>query len=92
MGTNHLSVGYESSQLWVRIVWVRNVRGYETSGKRGRCPPKSTQKPTRGPAPAHSQGPTQGPSAGPSAGPSEGPNPGGMNPMPVGTDPTPAGR
>ena len=31
MGTNHLSVGYESSQLWVRIVWVRNVRGYETS-------------------------------------------------------------
>ena len=30
---NHLSVGYESSQLWVRIVWVRNVRGYETSGK-----------------------------------------------------------
>ena len=21
-----LSVGYESSQLWVRIVWVRNVR------------------------------------------------------------------
>ena len=33
MGTNHLSVGYESSQLWVRIVWVRNVRGYETSCK-----------------------------------------------------------
>ena len=25
MGMNHLSVGYESSQLWVRIVWVRNV-------------------------------------------------------------------
>ena len=67
-------------------------RGYETSGKRGRCPPKSTQKPTQGPAPAHSQGPTQGPSAGPSAGPSEGPNLGGTNPMPVGTDPTPAGR
>ena len=33
MGTNHLSFGYESSQLWVQIVWVRNVRGYETSGK-----------------------------------------------------------
>ena len=33
MGTNHLSVGYESSQLWVRIVWVRNVRGYETPCK-----------------------------------------------------------
>ena len=32
LGTNHLSVGYESSQLWVRIVWVRNVHGYETSG------------------------------------------------------------
>ena len=32
LGTNHLSFGYESSQLWVRIVWVRNVRGYETSG------------------------------------------------------------
>ena len=25
-------IGYESSQLWVRIVWVGNVRGYETSG------------------------------------------------------------
>ena len=34
LGTNHLSVRYESSQLWVRIVWVRNVRGYETSGFR----------------------------------------------------------
>ena len=33
MGTNHLRFGYESSQLWVRIDWVRNVRGYETSGK-----------------------------------------------------------
>ena len=33
MGTNHLSVGYESSQLWVRIIWVRNVRGYETPCK-----------------------------------------------------------
>ena len=32
LGTNHLSVGYESSQLWVRIVWVGNVHGYETSG------------------------------------------------------------
>ena len=32
LGTNHLSFGYESSQLWVRIVWVRNVRGYKTSG------------------------------------------------------------
>ena len=32
--TNQLSFGYESSQLWVRIVWVRNVRGYETSGFR----------------------------------------------------------
>ena len=28
LGTNHLSVGYESSQLW-----VRNVRGYEASVK-----------------------------------------------------------
>ena len=34
LGTNHLNFGYESS-------------GYETSGKRGRCPPKSTQKPTQ---------------------------------------------
>ena len=32
LGTNHQSFGYESSQLWVRIVWVRNIRGYETSG------------------------------------------------------------
>ena len=30
MGTNHLSDGYESSQLWVRIAWVRNVRFSES--------------------------------------------------------------
>ena len=49
MGTNHLSVGYESSQLWVRIVWVRNVRGYETSGKQAAEAFTSSQKEVKPP-------------------------------------------